>query len=64
MRTLAQAQMLRIPVAGATLNADFVVPVDARGIVLFAHGSGSGRHSHRNQFVARMLQGVGVRARC
>lgn len=48
--------MLRIPSAGATLNADLVVPVDARGIVLFAHGSGSSRHSHRNQFVARVLQ--------
>jgi len=48
--------MLRIPVIGATLNADFVSPVGARGIVLFAHGSGSGRHSHRNQFVARVLQ--------
>jgi dienelactone hydrolase len=48
--------VLRIPSAGATLNADLVVPVDARGIVLFAHGSGSSRHSHRNQFVARVLQ--------
>jgi pimeloyl-ACP methyl ester carboxylesterase len=28
----------------------------ARGLVLFAHGSGSSRHSHRNQFVARVLQ--------
>jgi dienelactone hydrolase len=56
MRPLAQAQPLRIPVAGATLTADLVVPVDARGIVLFAHGSGSSRHSHRNQFVARVLQ--------
>jgi dienelactone hydrolase len=48
--------MLRIPSAGVTLNADLVVPVDARGIILFAHGSGSSRHSHRNQFVARVLQ--------
>ncbi|HUQ87166.1 MAG TPA: alpha/beta family hydrolase [Vicinamibacterales bacterium] len=56
MRPLSQAQLLRIPVNGAMLNADLVVPVDARGIVLFAHGSGSSRHSHRNQFVARMLQ--------
>jgi putative phosphoribosyl transferase len=56
VRPLAQAQMLRIPTAGATLNADLVVPVDARGIILFAHGSGSSRHSHRNQFVARVLQ--------
>jgi dienelactone hydrolase len=52
--------MLRIPVTGATLNADLVAPVDARGIVLFAHGSGSSRHSHRNQFVARILQESGM----
>ena len=56
MRPLSQAQLLRIPSHGAMLNADLVIPVDARGIVLFAHGSGSSRHSHRNQFVARMLQ--------
>ncbi len=59
MGSLAQAQILRIPAAGATLNADLVVPVDAKGIVLFAHGSGSSRHSHRNQFVARVLQDGG-----
>ncbi len=56
MRPLSQAQPLRIPTPGAVLNADLVVPVDARGVVLFAHGSGSSRHSHRNQFVARTLQ--------
>lgn len=56
MRSLAQTQILRIPAAGATLNGDLVVPIDARGIVIFAHGSGSGRHSHRNQLVARTLQ--------
>ena len=56
VRPLSQAQMLRIPVGGVTLNADLVVPVEARGIILFAHGSGSGRHSPRNQFVARVLQ--------
>jgi dienelactone hydrolase len=56
MRPLAQAQTLRIPASGAILNADLVIPVDAKGIILFAHGSGSSRHSHRNQFVARILQ--------
>jgi dienelactone hydrolase len=56
MRPLSQAQSLRIPTPGAVLNADLVIPVDARGIVLFAHGSGSSRHSHRNQFVARIAQ--------
>ena len=59
MRPLAQAQLLRIPAGGATLDADLVVPVEARGIVLFAHGSGSNRHSHRNQLVARTLQASG-----
>jgi len=59
MRPLSQAQLLRIPSHGAMLNADLVIPVEARGIVLFAHGSGSSRHSHRNQFVARMLQESG-----
>lgn len=53
---LVQAQIVRIPIGRATLNADLVVPADARGIILFAHGSGSSRHSHRNQFVARTLQ--------
>jgi len=59
MRPLSQAQLLRIQTPGAALNADLVIPVDARGIVLFAHGSGSTRHSHRNQFVARVLQESG-----
>jgi pimeloyl-ACP methyl ester carboxylesterase len=56
VRTVSQAQPLRVPVTGAILNADLVAPVEARGLVLFAHGSGSSRHSHRNQFVARTLQ--------
>jgi len=56
MPPLAQAQIVRIPAGRVTLNADLVVPPAARGIILFAHGSGSSRHSHRNQFVARVLQ--------
>jgi dienelactone hydrolase len=56
MAPLAQAQVVRIPAGRKTLSADLVVPVDAKGIILFAHGSGSSRHSHRNQFVARTLQ--------
>jgi putative phosphoribosyl transferase len=38
-----------------TLKGDLVVPEDARGIVLFAHGSGSSRLSPRNRFVAERL---------
>ncbi len=52
-----QAQTLRVPVDGAViLNAEIAIPVEAHGMVVFAHGSGSSRHSPRNQFVARVLQ--------
>ncbi len=55
-RPLAQALTLRVPVDGTTLFSDLAIPVDANGLVIFAHGSGSSRHSPRNQFVARVLQ--------
>ncbi|KXK61747.1 hydrolase [Micromonospora rosaria] len=55
MDTLSSA--VTIPVAGAGLPADLVVPADATGVVLFAHGSGSSRHSPRNTAVARVLNG-------
>ena len=38
-------QGLEIPVAGVTLQADLVVPDRPAGLIVFAHGSGSGRHS-------------------
>ncbi len=53
-------QSLEIPVAGVTLPADLVVPDRAAGLVVFAHGSGSGRHSSRNRHVARELQEAGL----
>jgi dienelactone hydrolase len=51
---------VRIPVAGVELGADVVVPAGAKGMVLFAHGSGSSRHSPRNRHVASALQGGGL----
>jgi len=45
-----------IPGNGVHLQADIGVPVDARGIVVFAHGSGSSRKSPRNREVAAALQ--------
>ena len=49
------------------IPADFVrlkgilgMPPEATGVVAFAHGSGSGRLSPRNNFVARVLQGAGL----
>jgi pimeloyl-ACP methyl ester carboxylesterase len=53
-------ESLRIPAAGVTLDADIVVPRPARGLVLFAHGSGSSRHSSRNRRVAGALQAAGL----
>jgi putative phosphoribosyl transferase len=42
------------------LEGDLHIPSGASGIVLFAHGSGSSRHSPRNQFVANMLNEAGL----
>ena len=53
-------QPVTIPAPGAVLDGDLVVPGGARAIVLFAHGSGSGRRSPRNRAVARTVQGAGL----
>jgi dienelactone hydrolase len=49
-----------IPIGTVEIQGDLVVPPDAIGVVLFAHGSGSGRHSPRNRSVARSLQEAGL----
>lgn len=51
---------LRVPVGDVWLHGDFGLPPNPCGIVLFAHGSGSGRHSQRNQYVARVLERHGL----
>jgi pimeloyl-ACP methyl ester carboxylesterase len=48
-----------IPAAGVTLEADLSVPQPARGLIVFAHGSGSSRHSPRNRMVAARLHDSG-----
>ena len=53
-------QEVRIPAGSAWLYGDLAVPAGARGLVLFAHGSGSGRHSARNRQVAARLQQDGI----
>jgi putative phosphoribosyl transferase len=45
-----------IPADGVELEGELIVPARAKGIVIFAHGSGSSRHSRRNQLVARTLR--------
>ncbi|APX97836.1 dienelactone hydrolase family protein [Natronorubrum daqingense] len=49
-----------IDLPDATLEGDLVVPEDASGVVVFAHGSGSSRHSPRNNFVAERLRERGL----
>jgi putative phosphoribosyl transferase len=49
-----------IPAGDVTLAGDLVIPQDTRGVVLFAHGTGSGRHSPRNRLVAEVLQAAGL----
>ncbi|MEY2429779.1 MAG: hypothetical protein QOJ40_2664 [Verrucomicrobiota bacterium] len=51
---------ITIPLPDAVLGGDLNLPSDALGLVLFAHGSGSSRHSPRNQYVARILQEAGI----
>lgn len=51
---------VRIPCGDAWLYGDLALPARFRGLVLFAHGSGSGRHSARNRQVAHKLQQAGV----
>jgi putative phosphoribosyl transferase len=46
-----------IGAGGVELEGDLAIPPGARGIVVFAHGSGSSRHSSRNRFVAEVLRG-------
>src|SRR5689334_12410583 len=58
MRTVTKREErnVRIPAGRDLLDGDLVIPDGAQGIVVFAHGSGSSRHSSRNRFVAGELQ--------
>ncbi|RLE23953.1 MAG: phosphoribosyltransferase, partial [Actinobacteria bacterium] len=51
---------IEITAGSVVLSGRLVVPEDARGIVVFAHGSGSSRHSPRNRFVASVLNDAGL----
>lgn len=56
----ARSRVEQIPSGQIMLEGELSVPVGATGVVLFAHGSGSSRHSPRNQFVARTIREAGV----
>jgi putative phosphoribosyl transferase len=52
----SSALPIRLDLSEVTLNGDLSLPSNARGLVVFAHGSGSSRHSPRNKTVAEVLQ--------
>ncbi|HEV7500830.1 MAG TPA: hydrolase, partial [Vicinamibacteria bacterium] len=51
---------VHLAVEGVTLVGDLALPIRAQGVILFAHGSGSSRHSPRNRRVARALRASGL----
>ncbi|HEV7928571.1 MAG TPA: dienelactone hydrolase family protein [Nitrosospira sp.] len=52
-----ETRPVQIPASGVELSADLTIPHGAVAIVAFAHGSGSSRHSSRNRYVAKTLNG-------
>jgi putative phosphoribosyl transferase len=58
--TEKKERLVHVPSGKHRLEGILDIPANARGVVLFAHGSGSGRFSPRNQFVARALQKAGL----
>lgn len=57
---MSDLRTMEIPDGDARVYGDLTVPDGATGLVLFAHGSGSGRHSPRNRFVAEGLNDAGL----
>lgn len=51
-----EEKIVSIPIGSVNLQAELVVPLDARGIILFAHGNGVGRYSTRNRYLAHVLR--------
>jgi len=60
MRSTIDERTVRVATGTAMLDATLALPQDVAGLVLFAHGSGSSRHSPRNRFVAGVLQDAGL----
>lgn len=56
---VALSQEVSISIRTGHLEGELRIPVAATGVVLFAHGSGSSRHSPRNQYVARVIRDAG-----
>ncbi|WP_190990072.1 phosphoribosyltransferase family protein [Pseudarthrobacter sulfonivorans] len=56
----ADDQEVEIPAAALTLQGDLHLPAHCEAVVVFAHGSGSSRHSPRNRYVASILHDAGL----
>jgi putative phosphoribosyl transferase len=56
----AKDNSVRIAVGKATIEGNLTLPQGAKGVVVFAHGSGSGRLSPRNQYVAKVFNKAGI----
>jgi dienelactone hydrolase len=52
---MVEGRLVQVPAGTVTLEGNLTLPEEAQAIVLFAHGSGSSRHSPRNRYVARVL---------
>jgi len=55
-----QIKAVRIPLRAVVLEGELSIPASSQGLVLFAHGSGSSRHSPRNQLAAYALRQAGI----
>jgi dienelactone hydrolase len=55
MEREGEERLVQVTVGAVTLESNLILPKGASSIVLFAHGSGSSRHSPRNRYVARLL---------
>lgn len=60
MSPSSNGTLVRVPAGDVPLEGNLAVPANAEGIVLFAHGSGSSRHSPRNRAVAAELREGGL----
>src|SRR5215204_2218322 len=55
-----EGRAVRVSAGPVELEGNLGMPQGVRGVVLFAHGSGSGRYSPRNRYVARVLRQAGL----
>jgi putative phosphoribosyl transferase len=58
--SVVDATHFSIPIDGSRIQGDLTVSGDSKAFVIFAHGSGSSRHSPRNKYVARSLNRAGL----